>query len=51
MAPGQCGVQKSRGLATWVAQLDSPGTALKVGGWVGGSGLGGKTSGVGRGLS
>ena len=34
-APGQCGVQKSRGLATWVAQLDSPGTSLKVGGWVG----------------
>ena len=40
-----------RDLPSWSVQLDSPETALTVGGWiVGGSGPGVKSSGVGRGL-
>ena len=34
-AADQCVVQKSRrGLASWSAQLDSPGTTLTVSGWI-----------------
>ena len=36
------------GLLSWLAQLDSPGIALKVGVWI--KPGGGKTSGAGRGL-
>ena len=48
-APGQPGAQKCRRLASWSVQMDSPGTALTVGG---GSGLRVmiKTSEVERGL-
>ena len=42
--------KKVGGLLSWLAQLDSPGIALKVGVWIRPGGGGGKTSGAGRGL-
>ena len=42
LAPGEAWIQASPapkklgGLASWSEQLDSPGTSLTVGGWVGG---------------
>ena len=33
-APGQSGGQKVGGLPSWSVQLDSPGVALTVGGWI-----------------
>ena len=53
LAPGVARLQASvmskrvRGLPSWSVQLDGPGTALTVGGWIR---PGGKNSGVGRGL-